>query len=73
VEEEGGPFGLGGEVFLDVDLRLAKPKVTEEEDEVHLYAETGVASRFGVYVTHLSIIVIFIGRSSETSSASNRT
>jgi len=40
---------------------FAKPKVTEEEDEVHLYAETGVASRFGVYVTHLSIIVIFIG------------
>ena len=40
---------------------FAKPKVTEEGDEVHLYAETGVASRFGVYVTHLSIIVIFIG------------
>jgi cytochrome c biogenesis protein len=28
---------------------------------VHLYSETGVASRFGVYVTHLSIIIIFIG------------
>jgi cytochrome c biogenesis protein len=28
---------------------------------VHLYAETGVASRFGVYVTHLSILIIFIG------------
>src|SRR5512143_159360 len=38
-----------------------KPKVTEEGGEVHLYAETGVASRFGVYVTHLSIIIIFIG------------
>jgi cytochrome c biogenesis protein len=40
---------------------FAKPKVTEEGGEVHLYAETGVASRFGVYVTHLSIIIIFIG------------
>ncbi|PJB32569.1 MAG: cytochrome c biogenesis protein ResB, partial [Deltaproteobacteria bacterium CG_4_9_14_3_um_filter_65_9] len=40
---------------------FAKPKVTEEGGAVHLYAETGVASRFGVYVTHLSIIVIFIG------------
>lgn len=40
---------------------FAKPTVTEEGGEVHLYAETGVASRFGVYVTHLSIIVIFIG------------
>lgn len=40
---------------------FAKPKVTEEGDEIHLYAETGVASRFGVYVTHLSIVIIFIG------------
>ncbi|MCR4310334.1 MAG: cytochrome c biogenesis protein ResB [Deltaproteobacteria bacterium] len=40
---------------------FAKPKVAEEGGEVHLYAETGVASRFGVYVTHLSIVIIFIG------------
>jgi cytochrome c biogenesis protein len=40
---------------------FAKPKVTEDGGEVHLYAETGVASRFGVYVTHLSILIIFIG------------
>lgn len=40
---------------------FAKPKVTEVDGQVHLYAETGVASRFGVYVTHLSIIIIFIG------------
>ena len=40
---------------------FAKPRVTEEGGEVHLYAETGVASRFGVYVTHLSIIIIFLG------------
>ncbi len=40
---------------------FAKPMITEDGGEVHLYAETGVASRFGVYVTHLSIIVIFIG------------
>ncbi|MBI5058155.1 MAG: cytochrome c biogenesis protein ResB [Deltaproteobacteria bacterium] len=40
---------------------FAKPVATEEGGEVHLYAESGVASRFGVYVTHLSIIIIFIG------------
>jgi cytochrome c biogenesis protein len=40
---------------------FAKPKVTEADGQVHLYAENGVASRFGVYVTHLSIIIIFIG------------
>ena len=46
---------------LALSASFAKPKVTEEGGEVHLYAETGVASRFGVYVTHLSIIIIFIG------------
>jgi cytochrome c biogenesis protein len=40
---------------------FAKPLVTEDGGEVHLYAECGVASRFGVYVTHLSIVIIFIG------------
>ena len=46
---------------LALSASFAKPKVTEDGGEVHLYAETGVASRFGVYVTHLSIIIIFIG------------
>jgi cytochrome c biogenesis protein len=40
---------------------FAKPQIAEEGGEVHLYAETGMVSRFGVYVTHLSIVVIFIG------------
>ena len=40
---------------------FGKPRVTEDGDAVHLYAERGVVSRFGVYVTHLSIVIIFIG------------
>jgi len=40
---------------------FAKPRVTEEGGQVHLYAESGVASRFGVYVTHVSIVIIFLG------------
>ncbi len=40
---------------------FAKPLVAEDGDGIHMYAETGTASRFGVYVTHLSIIVIFLG------------
>jgi cytochrome c biogenesis protein len=40
---------------------FAPTRVTENNGEFHLYAEKGVVSRFGVYVTHLSIIVIFIG------------
>src|SRR5512134_805113 len=38
-----------------------KPVVTRDGGTVHLYAEKGVVSRFGVYVTHLSILIIFIG------------
>ena len=40
---------------------FAKPLVVREGDDVYMYAEKGVASRFGVYVTHLSIVVIFVG------------
>jgi cytochrome c biogenesis protein len=40
---------------------FARPRVTENAGTYHLYAEKGVISRFGVYVTHLSIIIIFIG------------
>jgi cytochrome c biogenesis protein len=49
---------------------VGKPVVTREGKTVHLYAERGVVSRFGVYVTHLSIIVIFIGATSGTCSDS---
>ena len=40
---------------------FAKPLVDREGDDVYMYAEKGVASRFGVYVTHLSIVVVFAG------------
>ncbi|MBI5418605.1 MAG: cytochrome c biogenesis protein ResB [Deltaproteobacteria bacterium] len=40
---------------------VGKPLVTQNSETLHLYAERGVVSRFGVYVTHLSIIIIFIG------------
>lgn len=44
-----------------VAKRFAAPVVTEEGDKIHLFAQKGRYSRFGVYVTHLSIIIIFIG------------
>jgi cytochrome c biogenesis protein len=39
----------------------AAPVSTAEGEAVHLYAEKGMISRFGVYITHLSIIFIFVG------------
>ncbi len=41
--------------------RFAAPVVTRQDGAVHLYAEKGAWSRFGVYVTHLSILIIFLG------------
>jgi cytochrome c biogenesis protein len=41
--------------------RFAKPVETTNSDTVHLYAEKGPYSRFGVYITHLSVIIIFLG------------
>jgi cytochrome c biogenesis protein len=60
-KKKGALAEWGGKYAEALSAAFAKPKVTEVDGQVHLYAETGVASRFGVYVTHLSIIIIFIG------------
>jgi cytochrome c biogenesis protein len=40
---------------------FAAPFVTEQDGEIHLFAQKSPYSRLGVYVVHLSIIVVFIG------------
>jgi len=40
---------------------FAKPVVTQEGNEYHLFAQKNAWCRLGVYVVHLSIIIIFIG------------
>jgi len=41
--------------------KFVAPRVTEQDGTIYLYAEKGAWSRFGVYVTHASILIIFIG------------
>jgi len=41
--------------------KFARPVVTEEDGKAYLFAQKGAFSRFGVYVTHTSILIIFIG------------
>ncbi|MGE4579212.1 MAG: cytochrome c biogenesis protein ResB [Desulfuromonadales bacterium] len=41
--------------------RFARPVLTRTEDGLHLFAQKAAWARFGVYVTHLSILIIFIG------------
>jgi cytochrome c biogenesis protein len=40
---------------------FATPKVSEADGATHLYAEKGAYSRFGAYVTHAGIVVVFAG------------
>jgi len=41
--------------------QFASPVVTEKDGVVHLFSQKMPYARFGVYVTHLSILIIFIG------------
>jgi cytochrome c biogenesis protein len=40
---------------------LGEPTVTEKDGAVHLFVQKNPWSRLGVYVVHLSVIIIFIG------------
>ena len=41
--------------------RFAVARVHEKDGKIYYYAEKGAWSRFGVYITHLSILIIFLG------------
>ncbi len=40
---------------------FAAPVVTEKDGKIHLFAQKGAYARFSVYITHLSILIIFAG------------
>ncbi|PLX90975.1 MAG: cytochrome c biogenesis protein ResB [Desulfuromonas sp.] len=40
---------------------FASARVTEKDGATYLYAEKAKYARFGVYITHLSILIIFLG------------
>ena len=60
-KKKGTPDQLAPAYAAAMGGVFGKPVVTENSETRHLYAERGIVSRFGVYVTHLSIIVIFAG------------
>ena len=41
--------------------KFASPVVNDEDGKSYLFAQKGAYSRFGVYVTHTSILIIFVG------------
>ncbi len=48
-------------VAASLKSRFGEPEVIKKDGATHLLVQKGAWSRFGVYVTHLSILVIFIG------------
>src|SRR3990170_906654 len=60
-KKKGSPEQLADPYAAAMGGVFGKPVVTENSGTRHLYAERGIVSRFGVYVTHLSIIIIFAG------------
>lgn len=40
---------------------FGKPIVTEKDDKTYLFAQKGIYSRFGAYITHLSILIVMAG------------
>jgi len=52
---------LKGQMVAFFGKHFSKPTVTEQDGKVHLFAEKMPWARFGVYVTHLSILIIFVG------------
>ncbi len=41
--------------------KFAAPVVTEQDGKTYLFSQKGALSRFSVYVTHSSILIIFLG------------
>jgi cytochrome c biogenesis protein len=56
------PLDKGREALADfLGKEFGAPVVTEQDGEYHLFAQKSAWCRLGVYVVHLSILVIFIG------------
>ncbi len=41
--------------------KIGKTTLTEKDGKLHLFAQKGIYSRFGAYITHLSILIIMAG------------
>jgi len=55
------PETAKGKLTAFLSANFASPTITETDGEIHLFSQKSPYSRLGVYVVHLSIIVIFIG------------
>ena len=48
-------------MLYEVITEFAKPVRTEKDGKLYFFAQKGIYSRFGAYVTHLSILIVMAG------------
>ncbi len=58
---DGNAASLKERMAAFLKQEFAEAVITEKDGEYHLFAEKNRWSRLGVYATHLSIVIIFIG------------
>jgi len=61
VVKDGTVESVRDKVVKVLSDRFGKPVVTDEDGKAYLFAQKAAYSRFGVYVTHTSILIIFLG------------
>lgn len=58
---KGDEAAIKEKVSAFLAKHFAVARVTEKEGKTYFYVEKGAWSRFGVYITHASILIIFVG------------
>lgn len=52
---------LGQRLAAALEKNFSKPVQTEQDGKLYLFSQKGIYSRFGAYITHLSILIIMGG------------
>jgi len=58
---EGTLESVRNKVVALLGKKFSAPVITEQDGKVYLFSQKGAFSRFSVYVTHSSILIIFLG------------
>lgn len=58
---KGSKQQVAEQISTLLNKEFAKTTLTEKDEKLYLFAQKGIYSRFGAYITHLSILVIMAG------------
>ena len=58
---KGSKHQVAEQISTLLKKEFAKPILTEKDEKIYLFTQKGIYSRFGAYITHLSILVIMAG------------